>query len=183
MTSRALAEIEPVERLIEHQHGRRCQQADRQQHSAMLALRQLAKSRAAQRLEGESVQCLADALRGRAVQSSDEPKDPSHSLVGPRANAVRHEIEKVFPPARFDRDAAASHGSECGGRHSGETLEQRGFARAVRSDETEDFSWANRKSRASQRPELSEALREVVDENSGGGAGLRWRFVVRGRKR
>ena len=41
----------------------------------------------------------------------------------------------------------------------------------------------NRKPGAAQRPELPEALREVVDEDGSGWAGLRGGLVVRGRER
>ena len=143
-----LPEIESVERLVEHQQRLRRQQADREQHAPVFALGQLAEPRAEQRLESER-----RATTSSTRDAGDAPCRPAMKrstqldrLVGPGPNAVGHEEQSVFALGGRDRvaarvDACRAWRATTPARHS----EERRLARAVRPDQPQNLSGANRK--------------------------------------
>ena len=77
---------------------------------------------------------------GAPVQVLEERDDPRDRLGGPRTDPVRHIEKRVFAagrPLEFDRSAVRREQSR-------EAFEQGRLAGAVRSDQTEQFLFADR---------------------------------------
>jgi hypothetical protein len=83
-----VAEVEAVERLVRHQHGVRHEQADRQQGTLALSLRQAADCLVEERVNVETADDLVAQI-GAAVEEPEGVVDrPADRLRRPRGDCV-----------------------------------------------------------------------------------------------
>jgi hypothetical protein len=163
-----LAQIEPVERLVEHQQRLRSEEAHGEQHAPVLALGEIADACPEQRLERERFDHAVALIRGRAVKTGNEAHRPIHRLVGPRTDTVGNEVEVPLPLVRRHHVIAHGDRAQRRRRDPGQTLEQRRLSRAVGADQSQNLSGTHAEARATQGPERAEAFRQVLDLKDGG---------------
>ena len=173
-----LPEIEAVERLVEHEQRLRRQQADREHDATVFALGQLAETRAERAAASPSDDDTA------STESRDAPCRPAmnrstHATVwsghGRMPSGTKYRRRFAIVAAR--RRRVSLHAAQRGRRDAGEALKERRLPGAVRSDQPEDLSAADREAGAAQRPEIAEALREAVDRDDVESARSRSRFA------
>src|SRR5436309_770053 len=115
-------------------------------------------------------------LRARPDHRAERPfaarRLPGEHVVerGERGEHAR-ELKRTSDSARADRGgreadqapALEANVATVGGQRAGDAVEQRGLARAVRSDEPDDLAGLDRDAHARERRHAAEALRHVVD--------------------
>src|SRR5581483_1357589 len=144
-----LLQVESVERFVGEQDRRRRQQADREEDTLALALRQLANPRVEQRFEIEDADEIADAAVIRAFdpmcrrvdRGTEEPvgerERPANGLLRPRRHAVGQIEERPRPLGGRHHVTVARHGAAVRRQDAGETFEQRRLSGTVGADEPE----------------------------------------------
>ena len=90
-----------------------------------------------------------------------ELQRPSHCLRRPRRDAVGQVEQRGRPVARRERTAVLQDHAAVDREHTAQTLEQRGLARAVGTDEAEDFPLADREGHVVQRGQPAVPLGQI----------------------
>ena len=176
-----LTQIETVERLVEHQQRVRREQPERDHHATMLALRELAESRAEQRGERQRARDVGERIGRGTVDAGGKAQHPGDRLVGEWTNAVGHEVEDPLPFVGLDGCSITRDRTQSRGRHAREAPEQCRLSGAVRSNQPEDFAGADGKARTAQRPERTEAFGQVVGVKDDARPGRPGGFATRNR--